>query len=131
LSITNLDSPDPVSAGATLTYTLIITNAGPSTARVVTVTDELPPEVTYGGVSGDGWNCNRAGGTVTCTRLDLGPGVAPSSAITVTAPEAGGTISSSATVSSSEADLEPGNNTASAYTLVKPVFHIYLPAIIK
>ena len=86
LSIAIHDSPDPVSAGAMLTYTLAITNAGPSATSVVTVTDELPPEVTYGGVWGDGWNCNQVTNTVTCARPNLGLGMAPSIAITVTAP---------------------------------------------
>ncbi len=131
LSIAVLDSPDPVSAGATLTYTLVITNAGPSAASVVTVTNELPPEVTYGGVSGDGWSCSHAEGTVTCTRPNLGPGVAPSVAITVTAPEADGTITNTATVSGSEVDLDPADNAASAHTLIKPVICIYLPVVLR
>jgi uncharacterized repeat protein (TIGR01451 family) len=42
LSITQADDPDPVSAGANVTYTLSISNAGPSTATNLTVTDTLP-----------------------------------------------------------------------------------------
>ncbi len=131
LSLTILDSPDPVDAGATLTYTLIITNAGPSAASAVTVTDELPPEVSYDGAGGDGWSCSHAGGTVTCTRPNLSLGVAPGIAITVTAPEAGGTITNTATVSGYEIDLDPEDNTASAETLVRSIYTVYLPAIFK
>ena len=131
LSIAIQDSPDPVGAGATLTYTLAITNAGPSAGSLITVTDELPPEVTYGGVWGDGWNCSHAGGTVTCTRPNLGLGTAPSIAITVTAPEASVTITNVATVLGDKVDLDPEDNIASAHTLIKPEFRIYLPAIFK
>src|SRR3989441_1153805 len=42
LSITKTDNPDPVNAGATLTYTVTVTNGGPSTAANVQVTDNLP-----------------------------------------------------------------------------------------
>ena len=131
LSITNLDNPDPVGAGTTLTYTLAITNAGPGVASVVTVTDELPPGVTYGGASGDGWNCSHAGGTVTCTRPNLGLEVAPSITITITAPEEGGTITNAVTVSGYEIDLDPRDNTASANTLVKSAYTIYLPVVLR
>ena len=131
LSLTTLDSPDPVYAGATLTYTLVITNAGPSAASVVTATNELPPEVTYGSAGGDGWSCDHAGGTVTCTRLGLGLGVAPNIGITVTAPEAGGTITNTATISGYEVDLDPGDNAASVETRVRSIFTVYLPAVLK
>ena len=47
LSITKTDSPDPVTAGKNLTYTVQVTNGGPSTASAVTVTDTLPAGVTF------------------------------------------------------------------------------------
>ena len=45
LSITKTDSPDPVTAGTLLTYTIRITNSGPSDAENVVVYDRLPPGV--------------------------------------------------------------------------------------
>ena len=42
LSITKTDSPDPVTAGNDLTYTVTVHNYGPSDAQAVQVTDTLP-----------------------------------------------------------------------------------------
>src|SRR5207253_2125736 len=41
LVVTKSDSPDPVSAGANLTYTINFSNAGPSDAQTVTVSDAV------------------------------------------------------------------------------------------
>jgi uncharacterized repeat protein (TIGR01451 family) len=65
VTIVKTASPSPtVPSGDTLTYTLAITNNGPATATNVTVTDPLPPDVTYLSVSPN--TCSEAGGTVTC-----------------------------------------------------------------
>src|SRR2546426_227956 len=74
LSITKTDNPDPVNAGATLTYTVTVTNGGPSTAANVQVTDNLPAGVTFQSASGTGWTCMQAAGVVTCTRGSVVPG---------------------------------------------------------
>ncbi len=47
LRIDKSDSPDPVLAGGTLTYTLTAFNDGPDIALDVVVTDTLPAEVAY------------------------------------------------------------------------------------
>ncbi|MBN1583014.1 MAG: DUF11 domain-containing protein [Anaerolineae bacterium] len=56
--IAKSDSPDPAIAGGTLFYTLVYTNAGPSDAQEVYITDTLPLSVTYGGVVSQppGWS---------------------------------------------------------------------------
>src|SRR5256885_938832 len=47
VQITKSDSPDPVTAGNNLTYTLTVNNAGPSFARSVHVTDPVPGGTSY------------------------------------------------------------------------------------
>ena len=69
LSITNTDSPDPVVPGGTLTYTLTVSNAGPSNATSVIATDTLPTGVTFVSAT---TGCAYASGTVTCTVGGLG-----------------------------------------------------------
>ena len=47
LAVTNLDLPDPVGAGATLTYNIGLQNNGPQAATNVSVSDTLPAGVTF------------------------------------------------------------------------------------
>ncbi|MBI2917605.1 MAG: DUF11 domain-containing protein [Chloroflexi bacterium] len=47
LEVTKSASPDPVVVGKHLTFTIIVTNNGPSAATGVEVTDKLPPGVTF------------------------------------------------------------------------------------
>jgi uncharacterized repeat protein (TIGR01451 family) len=47
LSITKVDDADPPPAASNLTYTITVTNNGPSNATGVVVTDPLPAAVTY------------------------------------------------------------------------------------
>ena len=59
LSITKTDSADPVLAGTDLTYTLSVTNAGPSDATNVVVSDPVPAGTSF--VSADGGGLEAAG----------------------------------------------------------------------
>ena len=47
VSIAMTDAPDPVNAGASLTYTVTVNNLGPDPATNVVVTDTLPAAVSY------------------------------------------------------------------------------------
>jgi uncharacterized repeat protein (TIGR01451 family) len=122
LSITKGDAPDPINAGATLTYTLTVNNAGPSPAATLTVTDPLPAGTTFVSATGTGWTCNNASGTVTCTRPALAAGgPAPVITVTVTAPANGGPITNTVTVAAATSDPSITNNTVSAVTTVTAV----------
>ena len=58
LAITKTPSAASVNAGAPLTWTLVVTNAGPSTATDATVTDTFAPAFT--GVT---WTCTATAGS--------------------------------------------------------------------
>jgi uncharacterized repeat protein (TIGR01451 family) len=118
LSIEKTDSTDPVPLGGALTYTLQVTNLGPNTAKLLTVTDPLPAGVAYVASSGAGWTCGFASGTVTCTRPSLGSGAAPPITIAVTAPSAPGSVMNTASVSFADPDSATGNNSESETTQV-------------
>ncbi len=120
LSVTKTASPDPVTTGDNLTYTVTVTNNGPDPATSVTVTDNLPAETTFvscsstgGGVCGGSDN-NR---TVTFALLPSGASETITFVANVNCSVADGTvISNTATVSSSTPDPNPNNNSSTATT---------------
>jgi uncharacterized repeat protein (TIGR01451 family) len=57
------DVPDPVPAGDTVTYKIVLQNHGPDTAPSVTLTDTLPPGTTCVNVSS---NVDQQGATPSC-----------------------------------------------------------------
>jgi len=111
------DSPDPVFAGANLTYAVKLTNSGPSTATSITLTDTLPPGVTFVSATNNLGNCNHAAGVVTCSIASLSAGVGTVATIVVT-PNSAGTITNNATVTAAEADPNSANNSTMAATTV-------------
>ncbi|MFO1467451.1 MAG: SdrD B-like domain-containing protein, partial [Steroidobacteraceae bacterium] len=113
-------SPDPVTAGGQVTYALTTTNLGPDTSSSLSVSDTLPPNVTYVSASGSGWSCSAAAGVVTCTRSTALASGANTvlSIVTQVNSSINGTITNSATVSAATPDGIPNNNTATASVAV-------------
>jgi len=119
-SITLAASPNPVNAGTNLTWTLIVTNNGPSTGTTASVSLPLPASTTFVSVAPPaGWSCITppigTNGTVTCS---LTTSLSPSSQAIFTvvskvdsSTASGSTLSGTATVSSPD-DLFPINDSA-------------------
>jgi uncharacterized repeat protein (TIGR01451 family) len=132
LSITKTDSPDPVSVGAALTYSIQVANAGPDTATDVIVTDALPKGVTYVSATSSQGICSlsKNNRTVTCALGSIGTASSPISppapvyspvtsiTIQVKAPKKTGSISNKASVKGVEKDPQSANNAATATTRV-------------
>ena len=119
LQLTKIDDHDPVVAGTALTYTLHVRNAGPSDASAVSITDTLPPFVTFVGASS---GCTEATGVVTCSVATLDAYADASFAVTVevaAAVPAGATLENHAVVTANELDPNGPNNAADASTTVE------------
>ncbi len=110
LAITKSASPDPAFVGGQVAFTLIVSNAGPSTAQAVTVVDTLPPGTTFSSASP---GCTLSAGAVSCNLGDIAPKASASATITVMV-NAAGTVANTATVSSSTGDPSTANNSATA-----------------
>ncbi|HEX9756175.1 MAG TPA: hypothetical protein VGB26_00070 [Nitrospiria bacterium] len=117
LSLTKIDTPDPVSVGATLTYNINVINNGPSLANGVTVTDSLPGGVSFGSAVPSQGICSENSGTVTCNLGTLSDGASATVNIFVT-PSLEGTLSNSANVMGNEADPNISDNSATETTTV-------------
>jgi uncharacterized repeat protein (TIGR01451 family)/fimbrial isopeptide formation D2 family protein len=113
-------APATAEANSLLTYTLEITNNGPSDATNVTVTDNLPPNVDFRSADA---GCTTASGTITCVVGDLAAGDTVERKITVFVPYAigGQSLTNIASVTATEVDLVPENNSSRVTTVVGDV----------
>ncbi len=118
LAIIKTDAPDPQAAGAPVSYTLTITNNGPSTATGVTITDPLPAGTTLLAASP---GCTETAGVLTCAIGTLAPGASTAVGVTISTPPVAGTINNVATVAANEPDPVPGNNTEPETTVLVAV----------
>ncbi len=112
-------APNPVTLGQTVTYTLTVTNDGPTgdPALAVQTVDTLPATATLQSANPSQGTCSSASTSVTCQLGPLASGASATITIVVT-PTTVGTITNSAAVSSSASDPNPANNQASAATVV-------------
>jgi len=121
VSVTKADSPDPVAAGADISYTIVIGNAGPNTATAVVLSDVIPANTTFFSsfVNAGALICASAGGTFQCTLASLPASGTAQVTLTVNVnPGTTGSISNTATVSAATSDPDGTNNSASATTAV-------------
>jgi len=114
-----------ISPTAQITYTILVTNNGPSIATDVIVTDNLPTGLTSISATGSGWLCNVSGLTVTCTRPTLDVGSAPAIQIVATVPATPGLVlTNTATVNSATHPNTPVNSNSVS---VKVQFRFFMP----
>lgn len=115
--------PGSAPAGSSVTYTITLTNLGPSAAQTVSLTDTIPASTTFVSetqASGPAFAC--VGSTCAIASFAAGASAVFSVVVTVNAgTPTGTTLTNSVVASSVTPDPVPGNNTASAITGVAPV----------
>jgi uncharacterized repeat protein (TIGR01451 family) len=112
-------SSSTVVAGSVLTYTVGVTNTGPSQASGVTITDTLPAGMAFSAASGP---YNRVGNAITWTVGGLAPATAATYSLSAVAdPAASGMVTNTAYVTATETDTQPANNSASAAATIQGV----------
>ncbi|MGK2859513.1 MAG: DUF7507 domain-containing protein, partial [Thermoanaerobaculia bacterium] len=125
VSITKVESADPVTAGANFFWTITVTNAGPDAADTVAVDDTLPAGTTFVSLTAPGgWSCTTpavgAGGTISCSIASLPVSSAVFTLTVAVDPSvlAGTVIPNTAIASSTTSDSDPVDNTATEMTTV-------------
>lgn len=117
-------APATAVAGTQLTYSLSVTNNGPSTATNVKINDIVPAGVSIVSVTAPGALCaagipGNAAQPTTCGFGSLAPGATKTEQIVVLiAPDTIGQLNNDATATSDTLDPNNANNAATASTLV-------------
>ena len=120
LAVTKVGLPNPVTAGNDLTYTITVTNDGPSDAQQMAMTDPVPIDTTFvSAVPPTGWTRTDAvpvGGTGT---LDFSDGTLPAGksvvftlVVEVDSGTPSGTIITNVATATSPTDPNPATGTA-------------------
>ncbi len=126
LSVTKTDAPDPAYLGQPLTYTIIATNNGPTSATGVMLTDTLPSSVSLVSFSPSQGVCN-GGSVIACNLGALNNGGSATLQIVVT-PLLTGMVTNTVTISGNEPDPSLANNVVTQTTTVLPAADLSVTA---
>jgi uncharacterized repeat protein (TIGR01451 family) len=116
VSVTKSDTPDPVTVGTNVTYTMTVTNHGPDIATDVELTDTLPGAVTLVSATPSAGSCTGTS-IIVCDLGSLANGASATVTIVV-GTTAIGTLTNTASVTLAETDTDPSNNVEQERTLV-------------
>jgi uncharacterized repeat protein (TIGR01451 family) len=128
LYVSKTPSQDPVAIGQPLTYTITASNNGPDDTETAELTDNLPSGVCLSDITISQGSYCYEGGTITWDIGTLNAGDDATMTVTVI-PQSEGTISNTATISSTNEDDEdenPSNNTVTVPVTVSPAVDLIL-----
>jgi uncharacterized repeat protein (TIGR01451 family) len=113
LLLTKTAAPQILIGGGDITYTLMVTNEGPSIVTGVTVTDNFPTSVTFLSATSTAGACSYTNGVVTCNIGVLDTNASVTISIEGAAASAGASTNT-ASLSFVEGNLNPSYDSASA-----------------
>jgi uncharacterized repeat protein (TIGR01451 family) len=119
MAVSMAGSPNPVLVGGTLTYTISVTNNGPSDATGVVASNALPASVVLTSATPSQGTTTILGNAVLFNFGSISVGGVATATITVI-PSAQGLITATATVTANQFDSQSANNTATVTTSVSP-----------
>jgi len=127
VSVQKSAAPEPAEVGATLTYTITVSNAGPEEASSVTLSDPLPAQVSFVSSTPSQGSCvyDAPTHTVDCDLGLLSPAASAQVTIETTVDEAG-SFTNTATAATSSRDLDGSNDSDSAETTTPALFDLIL-----
>src|SRR5262249_13396424 len=115
LAITKTDGKASAVPGTTTTYTITVTNHGPSTVTDATVSDILPPGTTFVSATGPTTTFDAGASTVHSTLVTLAPGQSATFTVTIAIdPGLTGLMTNTATVTPPVGVTDPDNTNNSA-----------------
>jgi uncharacterized repeat protein (TIGR01451 family) len=124
INIDKAGSPNPIFAGADITYTITVSTEGPDDAANAVLDDLLPPGTTFASlVAPPTWNCTtpapNATGNVNCTNPLFSPGSDVFTLVLHTDPALTGILSNTATITTTTNDPDQNDNTSTVNTPVE------------
>jgi uncharacterized repeat protein (TIGR01451 family) len=119
LALTKTVSAARAPVGTTVTFTLTVSNAGPSIARATAVSDTLPAALALVSATPSAGSCSGTT-VVTCALGDVAANGSATVAIVARGIRAGA-VTNTATATTAIVDTNPANNTASAAVTVTPL----------
>ena len=130
LALEMVTTPSAANVNQPLTYTLTVDNLGPNHANGVTVTNMLPPGVSFLGFNASQGACSEAGGVVTCALGPIQNGAQASVVVVISAPSSVGPLVANAGVGASNPpDPNLANNQVTLTTSNINPLYIIVPAM--
>src|SRR6185436_11454950 len=126
LGVTIADSADPVPLQSNFVYTVTATNAGPSLATTVMVTNILTTNLTFVSAIASQGSCVHAAGVVRCTLNDLTAHASATITLTVSS-TSGGSATNTATITAAQIEPSTSNDTFIETTTIEAAPAISVP----